>query len=459
MLRLRVLIAVLIGVCGRGSEAQISNSTSDQTNNVLVVDLPSVLQLAGARNLDIEISREKLAEARANQESALWQFFPSVTPGVAYRRHDNLTQDVQGRILDVHKESYTLGPSVYLQLDLGDAIYKNLASRQLVKAADHGLESQQQDSTLSAALAYFDLAKAHFSTRVAEESIRISDEYAKQLDRAIGAGIAFKGDLFRAQVQVEKNRLTLRQTIEQRSVAMARLIQLLHLEPSLQLVTRDDELLALPIIPTNTVLSSALAQAVTTRPELAQSRHLLASARELKNGAKIGPLIPTIGAQAFAGGLGGGNDTVYNGLGSSQDYAVMLGWRIGPNGLFDRGRIRAAEARLKGAELADQKLIDEISRQVIESFVRWQSLADQISTSRAAQRAAEANLHLTRQRKEFGVGAVLEDINAEQELTRTRLEFVALIAEFNKAQFSLLKAIGSRTFDHGLSKTQTNEAR
>jgi signal transduction histidine kinase len=37
-------------------------------------------------------------------------------------------------------------------LDLGDAIYKNLASRQLVKAAEFGLESQRQDSILAAAL-------------------------------------------------------------------------------------------------------------------------------------------------------------------------------------------------------------------------------------------------------------------------------------------------------------------
>jgi outer membrane protein TolC len=42
----------------------------------------------------------------------------------------------------------------------------------------------------------------------------------------------------------------------------------------------------------------------------------------------------------------------------------------------------------------------------------------------------------------LGVGAVLEDVLAEQDLTRARLDFVTAIAEFNKAQFSLLKATG-----------------
>jgi outer membrane protein TolC len=411
------------------------------TTNILAVDLPSVLQLAGARNLDIQLAREKLAEAKANNESALWNFFPSITPGFGYRRHDNLTQNVEGRILEVHKESYSLGPTVNFQLDIGDAIYKNLAANQLVKAANFGLESQRQDSVLTAAAAYFDLAKADSLIRVAEEAVRISQGYAEQLERALAAGIAFKGDSLRARVQLEKNRLTLRQALEQRSTATARLIQTLHLENGLHLVIKDS-LEPLTLLSTNLVLDAALALAQSSRPELAQSRHIVQAAREAKDGAKLGPAIPTLGAQVFAGGFGGGNDTSSRGFGESEDYAVTLGWKIGPGGLFDRGRIRAAESRLKTASLNNEKMDDEITRQVTESFVRWQSLADQISMARAAIEAAEGTLKLTRQRKEFGVGAVLEDINAEQDLTRARLDYVTAVAEFNKAQFALLKATG-----------------
>src|SRR5947208_869630 len=83
--------------------------TGPKTNNISVIDLPTVLQLAGARSLDIQVAREKLAEAEANRESLFWQFFPSITPGVGYRRHDNLIQDVQGNIIDVNKDSFVVG--------------------------------------------------------------------------------------------------------------------------------------------------------------------------------------------------------------------------------------------------------------------------------------------------------------------------------------------------------------
>src|SRR4051812_36209971 len=37
-------------------------------SNVHVIDLPTALRLAGAQNLDIQIARERVAEARANDE-------------------------------------------------------------------------------------------------------------------------------------------------------------------------------------------------------------------------------------------------------------------------------------------------------------------------------------------------------------------------------------------------------
>jgi outer membrane protein TolC len=97
---------------------------------------------------------------------------------------------------------------------------------------------------------------------------------------------------------------------------------------------------------------------------------------------------------------------------------------------------------LKTADLSDRKLIDEVMRQVTEGFTRWQSFIDQMATARRAVQAAEETLRLTQQRREFAVGAVLENIQSEQELTRARFDYLNAIAEYNKAQFALRKAIG-----------------
>ena len=417
-------------------------STNANTNDIHQIDLSAALRLAGAQNLDIRIAREKLAEARANNESATWSFFPWLGAGVGYRRHDNFIQNVEGKIIDVHKDSYTVGPTFTAQVDLGDAIFKKLAVHQLVKAADFALEAQRQDSLLAAAQGYFDLARAQGAVGVAREAVSISTNLYGQVQQAVGIGIAFKGDLLRVQVQTERNRLTLRQAQEQRRVAAARLSQTLHLDPAIDLAAQDADLVPLSLVDTNSTLEALVMQAFAGRPELKQNQAQLEAARQARKGARYGPLIPSLGAQIFVGGLGGSSDAAPSRFGESEDYQFTLGWRIGPGGLFDRGRIHAAEARLNITRLGGDRLSDDITRQVIEGRARVDSLTDQLSTARRAIQAGEETLRLTRERKQFGVGAVLEDIQAEQELTRARLDYLNVLAEFNKSQYQLSKAVG-----------------
>jgi outer membrane protein TolC len=404
------------------------------------IDLLTVLRLAGAQNLDIQIARERLAEARANHGSAKSQFFPTLSPGITYRRHDDNIQDVAGNVFEVHKQSYAPGATIGAQVDLGDAYYKQLAAKQLTRAAEHGLEAQRQESTAAAAQFYFDLLAAQTAISVAAEAVNISSNYEAQVERAVGAGLAFKGDQLRVRVQTERNQLTLRRLIEERRAAATKLAQSLHLEPNIDLLPRDADLVPVTMLRTN--LDAFVQQALVSRPEFKQSSALVASARDAKSGATYGPLVPSVGAQAFFGGLGGGKDSEWGNFDHQQDYAVGLSWRIGPGGLFDFNRQRAARARLQIAELTGEKLRDEITRQAVDAFSRAESLNDQLATARRAMTAAEQTLQLTQQRREFGVGIVLEAIQAEQELTRARLDYLRSIAEFNKAQYSLVRAAG-----------------
>ncbi len=437
------LIAATLTWFSPASTAQPGvSATNDTATNVYVIDLPTALQLAGAQNLDVQLARERLAEARSLHDSALLQFFPWVSAGISYRRHDGRTQSTEGDVLDVNKQSYAPGAALVGQWELGDAIYRKLAAKQLEHAADHALEAQRQDSVTLAARDYFDLTFGQAAVGVAREAVRISTNYEAQVNSAVEAGIAFKGDLLRVSVQAERNQLALRQATEQQRVAAARLAQTLHLDPAVELVARDTDLVPLTLIQTNAALNSLVERALRTRPESKQSQALVEAARENKNGTVYGPLIPSIGAQAFGGGLGGGRDGDTGNFGAQQDYFIGIGWRIGPGGIFDFPRQRAAKARLNSTRLFADKAHDEITRQVVEAFTRLQSQTEQISTAKRGLTAAEEGLRLSQQRQEFGVGIVLENILAEQDLTRTRNDYLKAIAEFNKAQYGLSKAVG-----------------
>src|SRR5205085_2322317 len=152
----------------------------------------------------------------------------------------------------------------------------------------------------------------------------------------------------------------------------ARLAQTLHLDSTIELLPQDPVLLPVVLVSTNAALDSLVSKALSQRPELRQNRAVVAAARAAEKGAVYGPLIPSVGAQVFAGGLGGGGATT-SGFGESEDYMVTLGWRLGPGGLFDRGRIQATQSRLRIARLDQAKLLDEVTRQVVETQTRLHS--------------------------------------------------------------------------------------
>lgn len=404
------------------------------------IDLATALRLAGAQNVDVQLARERLREAQATHAAAMYQFFPWISPGLAYRRHDGNIQDVAGNIFDTSKQQYTLGANLQARLEIGDTWYKALAAKQLVNAADHAVEAQRQESILAAAIGYFDVVKFRATAVVAQDAVRIAQDYADQLQRGTEVGLIFKGDALRARGQAERNQIAVEQAREQQRIAAARLSQVLRLDASVDLLPADNELIPLTLTDTNAALATLVFQALASRPELKRGQALTLAAGKNRDAATRGPLIPSLGAQAFLGGLGGGSSNFRD----SESLALTLDWRLlGPGGLLDSSRKATVEAQHAAAVISGQKNQEIVTLQVVEASTRVRSLAAQITTHQRALATAEETFRLTRERKERGFGVVLENIFAEQELTRSRTDLLKAVAEFNQAQYSLLRAVGA----------------
>ena len=407
------------------------------------IDLPTVLRLVDAQNLDVQIARQALEQAKAERVSALERFLPSVTAGSTYQRRDGLAQAVPaGTISETHLYSYAAGGTVTAEVVLGDAIYDALAARQLVRASDRALAAQREDAVLAAAQGYFELAKAKALVDVAGSAVETSRDYERQLHEAVAIGIAFKGDELRVQTQTREYELVLRRAVEEQTVASTHLAQVLHLDPTVELVPQDAGLVPIRIFAPDATVDALVAHALASRPELARSQALVAAAEAAKNGAVYGPLIPSIGARVFAGALGGGHVDEPSSFGGSEEYAVGLTWRVGPGGLLDLGRIGASQARLAAAQLDDTKAKDVVATQVVAGLAGIRSLSDQIAVTERTVVSAGETLRLTRARRQFGVGLVLEDLQAQQALVRARSDWVTTIADFDKAQYALERAVG-----------------
>jgi outer membrane protein TolC len=408
------------------------------------INLITVLRLAGARNLDIQLASERLAQARAEHEVVRMQWFPYLVPAFLFRGHDGNIQDIAGAILDARKQSVSVGAAVVMQVEIGELYYKTLIAKRLAQAAGHALDVQRQESVWQAVSAYFELARARAAVGVAMEAVKVSENYAAQVKQAVDAGIAFKGDVFRAATQIERNELTRRQAREQQRIASARLAQVLRIDAAVELLPDEDAPAPLTFPEASRSVDALTKQALASRPEMSMNAEQLAAAVSASQGARWAPLMPTLRAEYFFGGLGGGvGDGGTRQFNDSQDYGIGLTWRVGPGGLFDPSRSHLADAKQRGVAVEREKLHDEIVRQVVEAHTRVRSLSDQLGYARKALSAAEQSLKLTGERKAFAVGEVLENIVAEQELTRARLDYLTVVTENNRAQFLLRRAVGA----------------
>ncbi len=167
-LALCALVATTAGSASAGDTARLPDRGRPQP-----IDLATTLRLAGAQNMDVKLAAEKTALARAEYIQAKELFFPWITLGGGYQGHQENIQAVDGPILDVEKTAVSAAAAIKLQIDLGDAYFKTLSAKQLVKAASFTSDAQLQDATESAALAYFDLVRAEAFVGVAAEAVHI----------------------------------------------------------------------------------------------------------------------------------------------------------------------------------------------------------------------------------------------------------------------------------------------
>lgn len=407
------------------------------------IDLATALRLAGVNNLDLATVRAAERQAKAANDAATLRFFPYLTIGQTYARRTGLDQATAGTMQDVYKQLYHRGGTVGVGVDLGAAVFGKLAARQLQTAAEHALDAQRNNTLLAAADAYFDLVNAAAAVGIDEEAVRISQDYEDQLQRAVAIGLTNRSEELRVAVQTRQAEVRLRAARGVEHADAAALAAVLHLDPTIELTPAERLVVPATLVPLDQSVDELVRRALMRRPELQASGAAVSAAEHARTAAKYGPLIPSVGAAATYEGTRGGANGALDAYQPTHDYVVGLSWRIGPGGLFDFSRTEAADASLDRRRIADEKLRQGITQQVVDAFGAAQTARDQMALAREGVQLAQRSLDLSMQRKEFGVYKVIEIIQAQQDLTRARTSYADTLALYAKAQYALAQATGT----------------
>src|SRR5690242_1830224 len=148
----RSIAAAIAGLITSAASAQ------QQVPATATIDLPAVLERAGANSIDLALAREAVTQAKASDLQATLKLFPYLSLGGQYYDHSGAVANVNGVIIDADKSLSTLNAAVTEQVDLGSAIGGKMVADERKVGARARLDAQRGTIIRNAALAYFDLA-------------------------------------------------------------------------------------------------------------------------------------------------------------------------------------------------------------------------------------------------------------------------------------------------------------
>lgn len=429
----------------------------------LPINLPTALQLANARAVDVAVATERIRAATAVLEGAKVLWLPSITMGGDYNHHDGGIQDASGNIVNNTHNSAMLGLGTgmlnYGVISVTDAIFAPLAARQQTQARQADLQTASNDTLVAVSDAYFAVQQARGELAGATETVRRTEELAERT-RKLAPAIVPELELMRAETELARRQEAESLAREHWKVASAELMRVLRMDPSAQVDPQEPPQLRVELIDLARPVDELIPIGLTNRPELASQQAQVQATLTLLKQEKLRPLIPSVllrgfstpvtGTLGFAYFGGGSNSTFGNG-GLRDDFDLQLLWQLNNLGFGNKSLVHQRESENRVAVVELFRIQDRVAAEVAQAQAQAQQSARRVEMAerglRSAQQSADKNLTALSETK--GVGNQLvtlvrpqEVVASIQALSQAYIDYYGAVADSNRAQFRLYRALG-----------------
>ncbi len=419
------------------------------------IDLTTALQLVSGQNPQVAFAQERIHEAFAEFEAAKVLWLPSIRAGVSFNRHEGTLQNSNGAILDVNRSSLQTGfgvqavgagtpvvPGLAAQFHITDAIFGPRIAERTAAARQYASTATLNDQMLAAALAYLELLRANQELAIANDTLLNATELARLTDAFSRTGQGAQADADRAQTELAVRKNDVSRAEEAVQVASARLAEVLHLGFPVRVQTAEQTVVPIDLVTLDDSVQQMVTSALTNRPELSESRWLVAEACERMNRERYAPLLPSVLLGVSYGGFGGGVGDRISDFQDRVDFDAVAFWEVRNLGRGDQSIQAAARSRYDQARYREIQTMDRVAREVIEARAQVKARQNRISTAESAITAATASYKRNQQRINDGLGLPIEVLQSIQALDQVRREYLRAVVEYNEAQFRLHRALG-----------------
>jgi outer membrane protein TolC len=423
-----------------------------------LINLPTALQLAGVDPLDIALAAERLQIACAQLDRARVMWLPTINVGVDYFRHDGRIQDVRGVLFDTSKSSLTAGLGPTLSFAVTDALYAPLAGRQIVRARRADVQTARNNSLYAVADAYFNVQQARGETAGSEVTAKLAAELVRRVDQ-LAPGLVPSVEINRARAELARRRQQIGGSIERWKTAGAELNRLLRLDPTTVVEPLEQPHLQVDLIDSAYDVDSLIPIGLQNRPELAAQQAFVEATLIRIRQEKIRPLVPSVVLRGTAsatpglstGTFGGGLNEQIGNFGARNSMDFQLLWELQNLGLGNRALVKERDAERRAALIELLRMQDRVAAEVAQALAQTQRAINRVREAenevQNAAESAERNLQGLGQTRRIGEQVALvfrpqEVVAAVSALEQAYRGYYAAVADGNRAQFALYRALG-----------------
>ncbi|MBN9119157.1 MAG: TolC family protein [Planctomycetes bacterium] len=431
----------------------------EPTDAPLPINLATALQLANARPLDVQIAGKQVAAAAAVYDRARLLWVPNVYVGTDYFAHTGGQQNFAGDVVKSNRNTFMAGFGPNVVFAFSDAVYAPLAARQELRARQAVQQSAANDSTLAVAEAYFTVQQARGELAGALAAEAKADALVRKTAQ-LTKGLAPPAEENRARAELGRRRLAVAAARERWRTASAELDRILRLDPAAVVEPAEPPALPVTIIDPNATIDDLIPVALNTRPELAgQQAFVRATLARLKQ-EKLRPLVPSLAVRSVStnpsgslgyGAFGGGRNGDLKDFTGRFDIDVQLLWEFQALGFGNRARVSERRAEYEAATLDLFRTQDRIAAEVATRFAEVRAAAQRLNDAEPALREAidlvQKSGEGLGQTRRIGDALTLvvrprEAVAAVQAFAQANSDFFAAVADYNRAQFRLYRALG-----------------
>ncbi len=415
-----------------------------------VITLEQAIELGRRNNRDLEAARLTLERNQFALQEASASQFPTAGVVLDFTRNDSASAKIgnalgtqidptTGQTFSRNTVSTSFNGALQLNYNLYTAGIRPAtirAAEKQVRFQELEVERISEGLRLDITLAYYNLQQTDAQTRISEAAVINAAQILRDTQLQEQAGLGTRFDVLQTQVTLANANQDLTTARSQQRISRRQIVRLLSLAQPIDVSAVET------IVEAGTwelSLEQTIVLALKNRAELEQQlvqRDISQQRRQIALGANR----PQASLTAAYNILGILND----GTGPAQ--GLSLGARLQWN-FFDGGAARArARQETTNIALAENTFAtqrNQIRFDTEQAFSNLNASRENIQTASFALQAAEESLRLARLRFGAGVGTNTDVINQLTALTRSQVNRLQAVLDYNRALANLQRAVSN----------------